>query len=100
MFVAEIALFCSLLSMQFSQISVQPMNFRGCHNFVDWERAVDSHGRIYYIDHLHRTTTWKRPRKDSKSILFYVSLSFDHCLVLLRAISTILALKRLNNRQK
>ncbi|XP_065053634.1 E3 ubiquitin-protein ligase HECW2-like isoform X2 [Rhopilema esculentum] len=28
-----------------------------------WERAVDSHGRIYYIDHLHRTTTWKRPRK-------------------------------------
>eukprot|EP00794_Sanderia_malayensis_P003556 gene3556-4060_t len=28
-----------------------------------WERAVDSHGRIYYIDHCQRTTTWHRPRK-------------------------------------
>ena len=49
--------------------------------FVDWERAVDSHGRIYYIDHLHRTTTWKRPRKDSKSV-FVVCIV--HCQLKVR----------------
>lgn len=31
--------------------------------FVDWERGVDSHGRVYYIDHVNRTTTWVRPRQ-------------------------------------
>lgn len=23
---------------------------------------MDSHGRVYYIDHVNRTTTWNRPR--------------------------------------
>lgn len=27
----------------------------------DWERAVDSYGRVYYIDHENRITTWIRP---------------------------------------
>jgi len=31
----------------------------------NWERAVDSHGRVYYIDHNNKTTTWHRPRNDA-----------------------------------
>ena len=27
-----------------------------------WEARVDNLGRIFYIDHLNRTTTWKRPK--------------------------------------
>jgi hypothetical protein len=27
-----------------------------------WEARVDNFGRIFYIDHLNRTTTWKRPK--------------------------------------
>uniref|UniRef100_A0A2C9JWF4 HECT-type E3 ubiquitin transferase n=1 Tax=Biomphalaria glabrata TaxID=6526 RepID=A0A2C9JWF4_BIOGL len=27
-----------------------------------WEARVDSHGRIFYIDHVNRTTTWQRPQ--------------------------------------
>uniref|UniRef100_A0A3P9MBZ1 HECT-type E3 ubiquitin transferase n=1 Tax=Oryzias latipes TaxID=8090 RepID=A0A3P9MBZ1_ORYLA len=27
----------------------------------DWEARVDSHGRIFYVDHVNRTTTWQRP---------------------------------------
>lgn len=26
-----------------------------------WEARIDRHGRIFYIDHLNRTTTWNRP---------------------------------------
>ncbi|GAB6021682.1 hypothetical protein CHUAL_004262 [Chamberlinius hualienensis] len=26
-----------------------------------WEARIDSHGRVFYIDHLSRTTTWQRP---------------------------------------
>jgi len=33
--------------------------------FVDWERAVDSHGRVYFIDHNSKTTTWHRPNKNN-----------------------------------
>ncbi|XP_027866187.1 E3 ubiquitin-protein ligase HECW2 isoform X3 [Xiphophorus couchianus] len=28
---------------------------------VDWEARIDSHGRIFYVDHVNRTTTWQRP---------------------------------------
>ncbi|XP_069851808.1 E3 ubiquitin-protein ligase HECW2 isoform X4 [Dipodomys merriami] len=27
----------------------------------NWEARVDSHGRIFYVDHVNRTTTWQRP---------------------------------------
>ncbi|OQR76630.1 E3 ubiquitin-protein ligase HECW1-like [Tropilaelaps mercedesae] len=27
----------------------------------NWEARIDSHGRIFYIDHVNRTTTWTRP---------------------------------------
>ncbi|CAL8366105.1 unnamed protein product, partial [Boreogadus saida] len=26
-----------------------------------WEARVDSHGRVFYVDHINRTTTWQRP---------------------------------------
>lgn len=42
-------------------------------SFVDWERGVDSHGRVYYIDHVNRTTTWVRPRQ-SKMRKFTLNL--------------------------
>lgn len=29
-----------------------------------WERRVDPRGRVYYVDHNTRTTTWQRPNPD------------------------------------
>jgi len=29
--------------------------------FSDWEARIDSHGRIFFVDHVNRTTTWQRP---------------------------------------
>uniref|UniRef100_A0A669PS79 HECT-type E3 ubiquitin transferase n=1 Tax=Phasianus colchicus TaxID=9054 RepID=A0A669PS79_PHACC len=29
--------------------------------YLDWEARIDSHGRIFYVDHVNRTTTWQRP---------------------------------------
>ncbi|KAF0026029.1 hypothetical protein F2P81_020766 [Scophthalmus maximus] len=28
---------------------------------VNWEARIDSHGRIFFVDHVNRTTTWQRP---------------------------------------
>lgn len=33
--------------------------------FHRWERRVDTRGRIYYVDHNTRTTTWQRPTMES-----------------------------------
>uniref|UniRef100_A0A1B6C0A5 HECT-type E3 ubiquitin transferase n=1 Tax=Clastoptera arizonana TaxID=38151 RepID=A0A1B6C0A5_9HEMI len=30
-----------------------------------WEARIDSHGRIFYIDHVNRMTTWQRPTHNS-----------------------------------
>ncbi|KAM5303324.1 E3 ubiquitin-protein ligase HECW1 [Glossophaga mutica] len=27
----------------------------------NWEARIDSHGRVFYVDHVNRTTTWQRP---------------------------------------
>uniref|UniRef100_A0A672ZXG6 HECT-type E3 ubiquitin transferase n=1 Tax=Sphaeramia orbicularis TaxID=375764 RepID=A0A672ZXG6_9TELE len=32
----------------------------------DWEARVDSHGRVFYVDHVNRTTTWQRPSHSGK----------------------------------
>lgn len=32
---------------------------------ASWERRVDDRGRIYYVDHNTRTTTWQRPTMES-----------------------------------
>lgn len=31
------------------------------HLHHSWERRLDSRGRVYYVDHNTRTTTWQRP---------------------------------------
>lgn len=28
---------------------------------TNWEARIDAHGRVFYIDHSNRTTTWSRP---------------------------------------
>ena len=33
---------------------------------------MDSHGRVYYIDHVNRTTTWNRPRRSECSLLIFL----------------------------
>ncbi|XP_034562551.1 E3 ubiquitin-protein ligase HECW1 [Notolabrus celidotus] len=32
----------------------------------NWEARVDSHGRVFYVDHVNRTTTWQRPSNSGK----------------------------------
>ncbi|XP_034949623.1 E3 ubiquitin-protein ligase HECW2 [Chelonus insularis] len=32
-----------------------------------WEARIDSHGRVFYIDHVNRTTTWQRPGQTSRN---------------------------------
>uniref|UniRef100_A0A8C2GDV7 HECT-type E3 ubiquitin transferase n=1 Tax=Cyprinus carpio TaxID=7962 RepID=A0A8C2GDV7_CYPCA len=32
----------------------------------DWEARIDSHGRVFYVDHVNRTTTWQRPSHAAK----------------------------------
>ncbi|XP_023935153.2 E3 ubiquitin-protein ligase HECW2 isoform X2 [Bicyclus anynana] len=32
-----------------------------------WEARMDSHGRVFYIDHINRTTTWQRPAANGTS---------------------------------
>uniref|UniRef100_A0A672MKX3 WW domain-containing protein n=1 Tax=Sinocyclocheilus grahami TaxID=75366 RepID=A0A672MKX3_SINGR len=33
---------------------------------TDWEARIDSHGRVFYVDHVNRTTTWQRPSQAAK----------------------------------
>lgn len=33
---------------------------------TDWEARIDSHGRVFYVDHVNRTTTWQRPSHGTK----------------------------------
>ncbi|XP_051796303.1 E3 ubiquitin-protein ligase HECW1 isoform X3 [Acanthochromis polyacanthus] len=35
-------------------------------NSIDWEARIDSHGRVFYVDHVNRTTTWQRPSHGGK----------------------------------
>ncbi|TMS06479.1 E3 ubiquitin-protein ligase HECW2 [Larimichthys crocea] len=32
-----------------------------CGFRANWEARIDSHGRIFFVDHVNRTTTWQRP---------------------------------------
>lgn len=38
---------------------------------LDWEARIDSHGRIFYIDHINRTTTWHRPSRKNCDMNYY-----------------------------
>uniref|UniRef100_A0A8C5HL28 HECT-type E3 ubiquitin transferase n=1 Tax=Gouania willdenowi TaxID=441366 RepID=A0A8C5HL28_GOUWI len=33
----------------------------------NWEARIDSHGRVFYVDHVNRTTTWQRPNNGKTS---------------------------------
>ncbi|XP_012282544.1 E3 ubiquitin-protein ligase HECW2 [Orussus abietinus] len=33
-----------------------------------WEARIDSHGRVFYIDHVNRTTTWQRPGVATRNV--------------------------------
>ncbi|XP_043466659.1 E3 ubiquitin-protein ligase HECW2-like [Leptopilina heterotoma] len=35
---------------------------------ASWEARIDSHGRVFYIDHVNRTTTWQRPGLTSRNL--------------------------------
>ena len=30
-------------------------------SLLGWEARIDSHDRVFYIDHTNRTTTWLKP---------------------------------------
>ncbi|XP_037135455.1 E3 ubiquitin-protein ligase HECW1 isoform X2 [Syngnathus acus] len=36
------------------------------NNSTNWEARIDSHGRVFYVDHVNRTTTWQRPSHGGK----------------------------------
>ncbi|XP_076469581.1 E3 ubiquitin-protein ligase HECW2-like [Babylonia areolata] len=42
-----------------------------------WEARVDSHGRIFYIDHVNRTTTWQRPQLGTQTVQRRPTLSSE-----------------------
>uniref|UniRef100_A0A8C5X3M1 E3 ubiquitin-protein ligase n=1 Tax=Malurus cyaneus samueli TaxID=2593467 RepID=A0A8C5X3M1_9PASS len=55
-------------------------NLRWVH-VVYWEQRVDQHGRVYYVDHVEKRTTWDRPeplppswerRVDNMGRIYYV----------------------------
>ena len=45
----------------FVGISYSPICMHGCMYVCSWERRQDERGRIYYVDHNTRTTTWQKP---------------------------------------
>ncbi|XP_069999531.1 uncharacterized protein [Penaeus vannamei] len=45
-------------TIKFQRVEIQPGEEPLPTN---WEARIDSHGRIFYIDHVNRTTTWQRP---------------------------------------
>ncbi|XP_047667631.1 E3 ubiquitin-protein ligase HECW1 isoform X5 [Tachysurus fulvidraco] len=44
----------------------------------DWEARIDSHGRVFYVDHANRTTTWQRPGHATKCPSMQRSNSIQH----------------------
>ncbi|XP_026770252.3 E3 ubiquitin-protein ligase HECW1 isoform X3 [Pangasianodon hypophthalmus] len=44
----------------------------------NWEARIDSHGRVFYVDHVNRTTTWQRPSHATKCPSMHRSNSIQH----------------------
>ncbi|XP_046704403.1 E3 ubiquitin-protein ligase HECW1 isoform X6 [Silurus meridionalis] len=44
----------------------------------NWEARIDSHGRVFYVDHVNRTTTWQRPSQGTKCPSMHRSNSIQH----------------------
>uniref|UniRef100_A0A8C3AG33 HECT-type E3 ubiquitin transferase n=1 Tax=Cyclopterus lumpus TaxID=8103 RepID=A0A8C3AG33_CYCLU len=47
-------------------VCLHPTDFPLLCVAADWEARIDSHGRVFYVDHVNRTTTWQRPVHSSK----------------------------------
>ncbi|XP_047667629.1 E3 ubiquitin-protein ligase HECW1 isoform X3 [Tachysurus fulvidraco] len=45
---------------------------------TNWEARIDSHGRVFYVDHANRTTTWQRPGHATKCPSMQRSNSIQH----------------------
>ncbi|XP_060725154.1 E3 ubiquitin-protein ligase HECW1 [Tachysurus vachellii] len=45
---------------------------------TNWEARIDSHGRVFYVDHVNRTTTWQRPGHATKCPSLQRSNSIQH----------------------
>ena len=43
---------------------LKPVKYLIIYHIFSWERRVDPRGRVYYVDHNTRTTTWQRPNPD------------------------------------
>uniref|UniRef100_A0A8C4ZWI5 HECT-type E3 ubiquitin transferase n=1 Tax=Gadus morhua TaxID=8049 RepID=A0A8C4ZWI5_GADMO len=41
--------------------STRPLTPPPSSPLTDWEARIDSHGRVFYVDHVNRTTMWQRP---------------------------------------
>ncbi|KAF6730462.1 E3 ubiquitin-protein ligase HECW2 [Oryzias melastigma] len=55
----------------------------------NWEARVDSHGRIFYVDHVNRTTTWQRPTAPPAPQTFQRSSSTQQMEQLIRRYQSI-----------
>uniref|UniRef100_A0A4W6BNK0 HECT-type E3 ubiquitin transferase n=1 Tax=Lates calcarifer TaxID=8187 RepID=A0A4W6BNK0_LATCA len=62
-----VAVFCVFKAPRCKNISNNFSLFLPLLSFVtDWEARIDSHGRVFYVDHVNRTTTWQRPSHGGK----------------------------------
>uniref|UniRef100_A0A8C0B6P3 E3 ubiquitin-protein ligase n=1 Tax=Buteo japonicus TaxID=224669 RepID=A0A8C0B6P3_9AVES len=59
----------------------RPTSVAGTYSRASWEQRVDQHGRVYYVDHVEKRTTWDRPeplppswerRVDNMGRIYYV----------------------------
>lgn len=57
----EISVVCSIFCIMTSKKVTSNTDIL----FDSWERRVDDRGRVYYVDHNTRTTTWQRPTMES-----------------------------------
>lgn len=53
-------------SMSVETDLMQPVTLSNLSVPADWEARIDSHGRVFYVDHVNRTTTWQRPSHSNK----------------------------------
>uniref|UniRef100_A0A8C2UC17 HECT-type E3 ubiquitin transferase n=1 Tax=Coturnix japonica TaxID=93934 RepID=A0A8C2UC17_COTJA len=63
------------------QVDPELLTNGDCHFDCSWEQRVDQHGRVYYVDHVEKRTTWDRPeplppswerRVDNMGRIYYV----------------------------